>query len=179
MEFHEEAFECTAEIVAAAMEEAEVEISAEGGEEVADFFSAIYRRLAAIAEGKEEKPAKPGTFEVYEDKAGEYRFRLKAANGEEALFQNRHRKPNLKNRVPEDVERSVVAYAFENPSHGQQRACEELCRRGICVSPTGIRSIWKRHELENCRKRYSAVRKRQREGMISRSALARADSERI
>ena len=82
MEFHEEAFECTTEIVAAAMEEAEVELSAEGGEQVAEFFSAIYHRLAEIANGKEEKPAKPGSFEVYQDKAGEYRFRLKAANGE-------------------------------------------------------------------------------------------------
>ena len=82
MEFHEEAFECTTEIVAAAMEEAEVELSAEGGEQVAEFFSAIYHRLAEIASGKEEKPAKPGSFEVYKDKAGEYRFRLKAANGE-------------------------------------------------------------------------------------------------
>ena len=82
MEFHEEAFECTTEIVAAAMEEAEVELSAEGGEQVADFFSAIYHRLAAIANGKEEEAARPGSFEVYEDKAGEYRFRLKAANGE-------------------------------------------------------------------------------------------------
>ena len=82
MEFHEEAFECTTEIVAAAMEEAEVELSAEGGEQVAEFFSAIYHRLAEIVNGKEEKPAKPGSFEVYQDKAGEYRFRLKAANGE-------------------------------------------------------------------------------------------------
>jgi uncharacterized protein len=28
------------------------------------------------------KPIKTGKFEVYKDKAGEYRFRLKAANGE-------------------------------------------------------------------------------------------------
>jgi molybdenum-dependent DNA-binding transcriptional regulator ModE len=131
----------------------------------------LVKEIGNISEACRQIGVSRATFYYYQ--------RLKAANGEEALFQNRHRKPNLKNRVPEDVERSVVAYAFENPSHGQQRACEELCRRGICVSPTGIRSIWKRHELENCRKRYRAVRKRQREGMISRSALARTDSERI
>ncbi|WP_446424802.1 helix-turn-helix domain-containing protein [Mailhella sp.] len=100
-----------------------------------------------------------------------YYQRLKAADGEEALFTNRHRKPNLKNRVPEEVERSVVAYAFENPSHGQQRASEELSRRGVFVSPTGIRSIWKRHELENIRKRYSALKKRQRGASVSRASL--------
>ncbi len=83
MEFHEEAFEGTVEIVAAAMEEAEVELSAEGGEQVGEFFAAIYKRLCSIANGEEEeKPARPGTFEVYEDAKGEYRFRLKAANGQ-------------------------------------------------------------------------------------------------
>lgn len=38
MKFHEEAFEGTVEIVAAAMEEAEVELSEKGGEQVADFL---------------------------------------------------------------------------------------------------------------------------------------------
>lgn len=83
MEFHEEAFEAAVEIVSAAMEEAEVELSAEGGEQVGDFFSALYKRLRSIAGGEEEeKPARPGSFEVYEDAKGEYRFRLKAANGQ-------------------------------------------------------------------------------------------------
>ena len=82
MEFHEEAFEGTVEIVAAAMEEAEVEISADGGEQVAEFFAAIYKRLRSLANGEEEKSVRPGTFEVYRDAKGEHRFRLKAANGQ-------------------------------------------------------------------------------------------------
>ena len=83
MSFHEKAFEGAVEIVAAAMEEAEVELSAEGGEQVGEFFAAVYKRLRSIANGEEaEKPAKPGTFEVYQDARGEYRFRLKAANGQ-------------------------------------------------------------------------------------------------
>lgn len=105
-----------------------------------------------------------------------YYQRLKAAEGEEALFKNRHRKPNLKNRVPEDVERRVVEYAYEYPSHGQQRACEELRKEGVRVSPTGIRSIWKRHDLENSRKRHTAIRKRIREAMY---AAARSDTDRL
>ncbi len=80
MEFHEEAFEGTVEIVAAAMEEAEVEISARGGEQVGEFFAAIYKKLTAIATGESE--ARSGYFEMYEDAKGEYRFRLKAANGQ-------------------------------------------------------------------------------------------------
>lgn len=80
--FNEDAFEATTEIVAAYMEEAEVEMSAKGGDQVADFFAAIYNRLFALAEGVEDAAKKPGAFEVYRDKQGEHRFRLKAANGE-------------------------------------------------------------------------------------------------
>lgn len=85
MSYHEDAFEAAVEIVSAAMEENEVEISAEGGEQVADFFGALYKRLRKIADGEEdeaEAPAKPGSFEIYKDGAGEYRFRLKACNGQ-------------------------------------------------------------------------------------------------
>lgn len=80
MAFHEEAFEAAVEIVAATMEEAEVEVSAQGGEQVADYFAAIYHRLREIAEDREL--AKGGAFEVYRDAKGEHRFRLKAANGQ-------------------------------------------------------------------------------------------------
>lgn len=80
MAFHEEAFEAAVEIVATTMEESEVEVSAKGGEQVADYFAAIYRRLRSIAQD-EESPC-GGTFEVYQDAKGEHRFRLKAANGQ-------------------------------------------------------------------------------------------------
>ena len=80
MAFHEEAFEAAAEIVAAALTESEVDVNAEGGEQVGDFFAAIYSRLRDIAEDKE--CGKSGAFEVYEDAKGEHRFRLKAANGQ-------------------------------------------------------------------------------------------------
>ena len=109
MNFHEEAFEGTVEIVAAAMEEAEVELSAEGGEQVGEFFAAIYKRLRSIADGEEEKkPARPGTFEVYEDAGGEYRFRLKAANGQTiAVSEGYTTKTACLNGV-ESVQRSSV-----------------------------------------------------------------------
>ena len=81
--FHEEAFEAAAKITAAVAEEAEIELNEEGAEQAGDFFAALYRRLRSIAAGEEDgKPAKPGSFEIYQDNAGEYRFRLKAANGQ-------------------------------------------------------------------------------------------------
>lgn len=82
MGFHEEAFEAAAKITAAVAEEAEVELNEEGARQVGDFFAALYKRLRAIANDEDEKPVKPGSFEVYQDGKGEYRFRLKACNGE-------------------------------------------------------------------------------------------------
>ena len=81
MSYHADAFEATTKIVAAAMEEAEVELSTKGGEAVADFFSAIYKSLRMIAMD-EERPERTGTYEVYQDNQGKYRFRLKATNGQ-------------------------------------------------------------------------------------------------
>ena len=80
MAFHEEAFEGAVEIVSAAMEEAEVELSKEGGEQVGEFFAAIYKRLRDVAEDKDEECG--GSFEVSKDEKGEYRFTLKASNGQ-------------------------------------------------------------------------------------------------
>lgn len=82
MGFHEEAFEAAARITAAVAEEAEVELNEEGARQAGDFFAAVYKRLRAIASDEDEKPARPGSFEVYQDRKEEYRFRLKAANGE-------------------------------------------------------------------------------------------------
>ena len=83
MAFHEEAFEGAVEITAAIAEEAEVELTAEGAEKVSVFFAVLYKKLRAVANEEEEVASrKPGTFEVYQDGAGEYRFRLKAANNQ-------------------------------------------------------------------------------------------------
>ena len=76
--YDEDIFEAVAEIVAATMEESEVEVNVEGGRQVAEYFLAIYK---ALEKGEVSKPAN-GKFEVYEDKGGEFRFRLKAGNGE-------------------------------------------------------------------------------------------------
>ena len=83
MAFHEEAFEGAVEITAAIAEEAEVELTAEGAEKVSVFFAVLYKKLRAVANEEEEVASrKPGTFEVYQDGAGEYRFRMKAANNQ-------------------------------------------------------------------------------------------------
>ncbi len=87
-------------------------------------------------------------------------YRDKAAvdeGGVEALFDKTRRKPNPKNRVDEAIETAVVAYAVEQPAHGQVRVSNELRKRGTFVSPSGVRSIWLRHGLYNFKLRLNAL----------------------
>ena len=87
-----------------------------------------------------------------------YRYQAaRDAGGIEALFDVSLRKPNLKNRVDEATEEAVVQFAVEYPAHGQARTSNELRKKGIFVSPSGVRSIWLRHGLANFRQRLAVV----------------------
>jgi transposase len=55
--------------------------------------------------------------------------------GVDALFDQNRRKPNQKNRVDDNNEAAVVAYAIEQPAHGQARASNELRKRGVFSRP--------------------------------------------
>jgi transposase InsO family protein len=87
-----------------------------------------------------------------------YRYK-EAVNdgGVEALLDRNRRVPNPKNRVDTAVESAVVAYAIEEPAHGQVRVSNELRKRGIFVSPSGVRSIWLRNDLANFKQRLKAL----------------------
>ena len=87
-----------------------------------------------------------------------YRYRDAVADGGvEALFDKTRRKPNHKNRVDEEIEQAVVAYALEQPAHGQVRVSNELRKRGTFISPSGVRSVWLRHDLHNFKLRLTAL----------------------
>ena len=86
-----------------------------------------------------------------------YRYQeLVEDGGIDSLIDKSRRAPNLKNRVDEVTEQAVIDYAIEFPAHGQHRTSNELRKRSIFVSGSGVRSIWLRHDLENFKKRLSA-----------------------
>lgn len=97
-----------------------------------------------------------------------YRYQeAKQEGGLEGLFNKSRKSPNEKNRVPADIEQAVKEIAFEQPAWGHTRASNELKARAMFISPTGVRGVWLRHNLETLAKRLRSVEERSaKEGKV-------------
>jgi hypothetical protein len=78
-----------------------------------------------------------------------YRYNELFAEGGEIAFKDvKRRVPNVKKRIEPAIEEQVVASAVENPALGRVRVSNELKKKGVFVSPCGVRCVWLRHDSE-------------------------------
>ena len=90
-----------------------------------------------------------------------YRIKeLYDTGGQSALLEISRRKPILKNRVEPSIEEAVIKMAFDYPAWGQFRVSNELRKKGVIISSGGVRSVWRRNDLEVFDKRLKALESR-------------------
>ena len=83
-----------------------------------------------------------------------YRFkRLYEKGGTGALVAPARLKAVVRNRVRPKTERAILELARTHPSYGRVRVAKILHKRGLTISPSGVRLVWLWWGLETAPKR--------------------------
>lgn len=102
-------------------------------------------------------------------------FTVAATN--EQQMSNR-RKVKVRDRSNADLEGVVLRCASAHPEFGQARVARDLKKSGYFISASGVRYIWKRHDLETTYKRLKAIEKSSKRGAVDFTADQQAVLER-
>lgn len=70
-----------------------------------------------------------------------------AEDGIEGLLEKSRTSPRIANRISPEIEKIILEYALEFPTHGQVRVENELKSKGLRISSGGVRGVWGRHNL--------------------------------
>jgi len=70
------------------------------------------------------------------------------------------------NRVGEEIEKRILEYGLEHPTHGCLRVAQNLNLEGLQVSSTGVRGVWSRHDLLTRHERLLRLEKLSRDRKI-------------
>jgi len=73
--------------------------------------------------------------------------------GIEGLKEKPRPYPNMPNKTPNDIEKTILDYSLKYPTYGKDRVAIQMRLKGILISPSGVERIWKRNGMENRFKR--------------------------
>jgi hypothetical protein len=71
----------------------------------------------------------------------------------------------------------VVALAIEHPAWGQVRILEALKRRGLSISPAGVRCVWQRYDPTSMKHRLKAHRLKALEAKVAQDRILLTEAQ--
>ena len=112
-------------------------------------FIEIIESSSSVKEGCKKLGISRNTYYLYKKTIEQ--------SGIEGLKKNNHRvsKPSL--RIPMELENQVIEYSVENPLLGCQKIANHFNSNKKQVSPSTVRNIWKKNNLETRHHRYNVL----------------------
>jgi len=59
----------------------------------------------------------------------------------------------MPHELPEKTKQKILDLSLKHPAFGQQRIADQLCLEGVCVSPSTVRNLWLKENMETRYKR--------------------------